>query len=681
MALASLLVQTLDAAPQADWASWRGPTGTGLARFEKPPTQWSETQNIKWKVAVPGLGLSTPIVWRDRIYLTTAVATKRAGTADVDEPEHRLALPRPKIYYKFDVLALDRATGKTVWRKNVAEAVPHEGGHRTNSHASISPITDGSFLYCNFGSRGLFCLDLDGELRWKKNLGRMRTRRQYGEASSPALWGKSLIINWDHEGDSFLVVLDKRNGEEIWRKARDEITSWSTPIVVRVDGRPQIIVSATGASRGYDLETGDIVWHVSGMTVNCIPTPIYRDGLVYLMSGYRGRALQAVLLAGAKGDLAESEHLRWSYGQRVSYVPSALLYDDHFYFVRGNTGVLNCLDAITGTAHFEGRKLAGIRSVYASPVGANGHVYITSRDGVTRVLKHGKPFADVATNVLDDKVDASLAIAGNEIYLRGRKHMYCIAHDAIVTPIKKAAKAPERATPKETPALAYQPAAQVGAPKDLTAGLTSADLDGDGDLDLVAANGRHWRGQNMLYLGDGNGGFTARKLGAPSKSYRAALGDLDGDGDVDIVVANDREPSRIYWNDGAAGFGAGAVVGEVTSSRSVMLADLDGKHGLDIVFSNRGAANTICYNDGARGFARVVHFGGAQASTIWETSTWSSRTGAASRTRSTSATRPGASRRPCPTVPARTRPEASSSSTRMATIASTSSTRISASRT
>ena len=619
---------------ELQWPSWRGPNASGHIDAAKPPIEWSETKNVRWKTALPGLGLSTPIVHRDRIYLTTAIQTERAGKADVDTPRDRRALPRPTKYYEFALLAVDLKSGDLVWRKKVTETVPHEGGHSTNSHASSSPVTDGSHIYVSFGSRGLYCLDLEGNVVWSKQLGRMKTRRQYGEGSSPCVFGNRLVLNWDHEGDSFIVVFDKKTGDELWRKARDEVTSWSTPLVVEVDGKPQIVINATTASRGYDLESGNVIWELGGMTVNCIPSPIYQNGVVYLMSGYRGRALQAVKLAGARGDLAGSSQLAWTYGQRVSYVPSALLYGDHYYFVRGNSGVLSCLDAKTGEPHYEGQKLGDVRSVYASPVGAGGHVYVTSRDGVTQVLRHGKRFVPVATNRINDEVDASMAIIGDEILLRGRRKLYCISHSAQSSEPRRqsqdasdrAASASQQASKKNVktvkasnlakPALRYDPLALLSERTDRSASLSTGDLDGDGDLDLVVANGRHWPAQNLVYLNDGKGEFgEPRKLGAPSKSYAAPLADLDGDGDLDCVVGNDREPSRVFWGDGKGAFARGPDIGSEGPVRHTVIADLNGDKRPDVVFAKRGSANTICFNSVDKSFAQQAEFGASDGPT------------------------------------------------------------------
>ncbi len=617
------------------WASWRGPLGTGVAMRGKPPTEWAEktegapAKNIAWKVELPGLGISSPIVWQDRIYLTTAIETKREGKAgDNLEPQNRLSQPRPTVAFEFAVLAVDRRNGRLLWQRKLTEAVPHEGGHHTNSHASGSPVTDGEHIYASFGSRGVYCLNLAGEIVWSKDLGVMQTRRQYGEGSSPALYGDRLIVNWDHEGDSFLLVLDKNTGKEVWRQPRSEVTSWSTPIVVEVGGLPQVVVNATTASRGYELKSGKVIWSLSGMTVNCIPIPIYVDGVVYLMSGYRGQMLQAVRLEGAKGNLEDSGNVLWRHRRSTSYVPSATLYDGRFYFLRGNTAVLSCLDAKTGAVHYDGQRLPGLRHVYSSPVCADGNIYITSREGVTSVIRHGSTFEQVASNWLDDSIDASPAIIGNEIYMRGRQYMYCLAE----RPQAPREPSPEQAADNEgasvKPAVAasrrdrepfsYRLTGTLGTAKDRTASISTGDLNRDGALDLVVANGRHWPGQNRVFWNDGKGSFREPSKLSPAQSttYSAALADLDGDGDLDTVVGNDRAPSYVLWNDGAGQFVRGPQVGKISNTRSVTLADLDGQHGPDVILVNRRQANLICFNDGMGGFARQRTFGGEADATI-----------------------------------------------------------------
>ncbi len=449
----------VDGAGRGGWSNWRGPLGSGAAPESRPPTEWSEDRNLRWKVELPGAGSSTPVVFGDRLFVTCAIETDQRGEpSQLERPDaggerssrpggerrnrprppggeagERRGPPRggfgggpPTTVLQYAVVAFDRQNGEQLWQTVVAEGVPHERGHGTSTQAQNSAVTDGERLYAHFGSRGLHCLDLQGEVLWSVDFGPMFTRRQFGEGSSPALYGDALVVPWDHEGDSFIAVLDKHTGEERWRQPRDEPTSWATPVVVEVDGRAQVILPATNASRGYDLETGEEVWSCTGMTTNCIPTPIHRDGVVYLMSGFRGNALQAIRLSGARGVLDGTDHVLWSHNQNTSYVPSALLYGERLYFLRSNNGVLSCLDAATGNVHYEGQRL-GLRTVYASPVGAGGHVYLTSRDGKTVVVADGDEYRVVAENQLDDVFDASIAVVGDVLYLRGRQHLYCVA--------------------------------------------------------------------------------------------------------------------------------------------------------------------------------------------------------------------------------------------------------------
>lgn len=422
----------LPLAVAADWPQWRGPEGTGVAPDADPPVRWSETENVRWKVAVPGRGHAAPIVWGDRVYVLTAVPVEGAQPpeppADADERtrERWMRTVHP-VKQRFVVMALNRRDGGVAWERIAVEAVPNEGTHQDGTWASASPLTDGEAVYALFGSQGLYAYSLDGELLWRRDLGDMSTRNGFGEGSSPAVYGDKLIVNWDHEGDSFIYALDKKTGETVWQTPRDEITSWSTPLVVEVGERAQVVVAATSKSRSYDLATGELVWEAAGMTVNVIPTPVSGHGMVYLISGFRGSALQAVRVAEAKGDVAGTEALAWTYDRDTPYVPSPLLYGDQLYFLKVNSGILSCLDAKTGEVLFNEQRLDGVRNIYASPVGAAGRVYLAGREGTTVVLEHGREFKVLAQNTLDEGFDASPAVAGGELYLRGSEHLYCLA--------------------------------------------------------------------------------------------------------------------------------------------------------------------------------------------------------------------------------------------------------------
>jgi len=337
---------------------------------------------------------------------------------------------QPTEIHKFILLAIDRRTGKTVWQQTLCEELPHERLHRDASQASNSPITDGKHIFAYFGSRGLYCLDMQGKVIWEKRLGKMVTRNSFGEGSSPALHDDTIVLTWDHEGQSFIVALDKNTGEQRWKVDRDEPSSWATPIVVVAGGKPQVVTSATNLIRSYDLETGKLVWQCAGMTTNVIPSPVAGNGLIYAMSGYRGSAVRVIRYADAKGDVADSAAVAWKYdGPGTPYAPSPLLYGDTLYFLDGNRSVLSGFDAKTGKAHYTKKRLGRMTGGYVSPVGASDRVYILDRGGKTAVIKRGPEFKLLATNKLDDRFTASPVIVGSEIYLRGRKYLYCVAQD------------------------------------------------------------------------------------------------------------------------------------------------------------------------------------------------------------------------------------------------------------
>jgi len=412
----------------ANWPQWRGPLAGGTAPLADPPVEWSETKNVRWKVAVAGQGSSTPIVWGDRVFLLTAVDTQRVAEdapAPADQPKRPFGIVFPNTFHQFTVICLDRATGKTIWQHVAAELVPHEGHHPDNDFASATPVTDGRFLYVSFGSRGLYCYDLDGNQQWKKDVGQLRTRLSFGEGSSPALHDGVLVTTWDHDGPSFIVAHDAATGEALWRQERDEVSAWATPIIVTEQGSSQVITNASQRVRSYDLKTGKLLWECGGQVANVTPSPVANDELVFCMSGYRGSALYALPL-DQSGDLTGSDKIAWTGERGTPYVPSPLLYEHRLYFTQSNDGILSCLDAGTGNVLIERSRLPDVSRVYASPVDAAGRVYVTSRDGVTLVLRHGDTLDVLATNRLDDDIDASPAIAGKQLFLRGRKSLYCL---------------------------------------------------------------------------------------------------------------------------------------------------------------------------------------------------------------------------------------------------------------
>jgi outer membrane protein assembly factor BamB len=268
---------------------------------------------------------------------------------------------------------------------------------------------------------------MNGKLVWEKDLGDKQMRNEFGEGSTPVLYGRYLVVVWDHQGESFIVALDKSTGAELWRVRRDEIDSWATPLVVEHNGRPQVVTSGMNKLRSYDLETGKLVWVTGGVTMNPIPSPVAEDGMVFVTSGFRGNSLKAIRLADAKGDVEGAPALAWAIDRDTPYVPWPLLHEGIIYFLKTNSGVLSAFDGKTGKPHYQNQRLEGVPNVFSSPVAAAGRVYVVGREGTTAVLKPGPTFELLRTNTLDDHFDASPALVDREMFLRGAKYLYCLA--------------------------------------------------------------------------------------------------------------------------------------------------------------------------------------------------------------------------------------------------------------
>ena len=417
-ALLGILTTAILSAPayseQAQWPTLRGPNFNGLVEGN-PPVEWSEDKNIRWKTAIPGAGHASPILWGDHLYVQTAVEIEEEGILS-------------DAKYQYKLLAIHRDTGEIAWEKVLREAPPVEDSHhRTASFASNTGITDGEHLYAYFGSQGLYCLDFEGNLKWEKDLGDMTTRNSFGEGSSPAIQGDIMVVNWDHEKDSFIVALDKRSGKELWRQERDEPSSWSTPLIIEHAGQHQVIVSASNKTKSYDLKTGEVIWQCGGLGTNVIPTPLYRDGIVYVASGHRSPAMQAIRLDKAKGDITGSDAVVWSTDKNTPYVASPILYGDRLFMTKGRDAILSCFDPATGEMLYGPQRLEGMGMIYTSLVGNEDRIYISDLDGSTLVVKNSASFEPLATNSLDEGTAASLVVAGDVIYLRGHQHLYCIA--------------------------------------------------------------------------------------------------------------------------------------------------------------------------------------------------------------------------------------------------------------
>jgi outer membrane protein assembly factor BamB len=416
-----------------NWAQWRGPYDTGVAPAGNPPLEWSETTNIKWKSEIPGIGHATPIIWEGKIILLTAVQTDQKFEPDTtgEEQEERDWMnPKSTDYiHKFVVISVDRTSGEIRWQTTVREELPYSHTHEFGSWASNSPVTDGENIYAYFGSHGLYCLNFQGEILWERDLGRMEKVMSFGEGSSPTLYKDKLIVLRDHQGQSMLHVLDKSTGDILWEVKRDEVSSWSTPAVIEYKGSPQLVTSATNKIRSYNLENGEVLWECGGLTRNVIPSPIYADGMVYLMSGYRGNALLAIDLSKASGDITDSEAIVWRSDQNTPYTPNPVLMDGKIYYLKANNGYLTCVNAKDGTEYYSSQKLEGIKNIFTSPVGVKDRIYVAGTNGVFSVVKHGEAFELLSENTLDDQFFASPVILGNTLFLRGVKALYCISEE------------------------------------------------------------------------------------------------------------------------------------------------------------------------------------------------------------------------------------------------------------
>lgn len=415
-----------------NWAHWRGPDGNGQSPTATPPTQFSSSDNVKWKTRVPGRSSGSPVVWEDRVFIVTAVPADGDGqNADNAEPASGRGRGRRRSTtlreLQFKVLCFDRSNGKVIWEKIAVQATPHQDTHSTNGFASASPCTDGKRVYAHFGSRGLYCYDMEGDLIWKKDdFGKMETRNSFGEGSSPTIAGDKILVPWDHEGDSFLYALDKRSGETVWKTARDEPSCWATPLVVDLDDRQQVIMNGQNSARSYDLETGEEIWRCGGQTQRPVASPVASDGVVYIGSGFRGSFLGAFRLDGSS-DIDGTKSVLWTINRDTPDIASLLLSSDRLYYFKEKTGMLTCVDAKTGKPHYSSKRLPGISRTYASPIAAGGHVYLTGRSGTIVVIKDQPDFEIVATNSMNETVDATPAPVDNELIIRGEEHLFCIA--------------------------------------------------------------------------------------------------------------------------------------------------------------------------------------------------------------------------------------------------------------
>jgi outer membrane protein assembly factor BamB len=407
---AGLLVLFATSASADNWGHWRGDAGNGVSLTAQPPTEWSGTENVAWKVDIPGQGSGSPVVWEDRVYVVTAVNVGNPGGGKLS----------------FQTLCFNRANGGLIWKKTAVESTPHQGTHSTNGYASASPCTDGKHVYSHFGSRGLYCYTMDGDLVWKRDdFGQMNTRNSFGEGSSPTLVDDMIIVPWDHEGPSALYALNKETGATVWKTDRDEPTNWSTPLIAQVGETKQVVLNGQNFARAYDLKTGKELWRCGGQTERPAASAVADGDLIFVGSGFRGAFLGAFKPSG-NGDIEGTESVQWTTDRDTPDVASPLLSGGRLYFYKGKSGLLTCVDAKTGKPFYTAERIPGVSSTYASPVAAGGFVYLTDRNGTITVIKDAETMSVVATNPLGEPVDATPALVDNQLFIRSANSLYCI---------------------------------------------------------------------------------------------------------------------------------------------------------------------------------------------------------------------------------------------------------------
>ena len=415
----------------ANWPQWRGPLGIGVSDEKNVPTQWGVGKNIKWKTPIAGRGHSSPIVWGNRIFLTTAIegdivpGAKAAKHMNGDKEFVHPDSVGANRQHTFKVICVDRETGKILWEQIAFQGTPYDDRHRKSSYAASTPTTDGKLVYAYFGSEGLYAYDMKGKLAWKADLGKLGTVGM-GTGTSPILFEDLVLVQCDEENGagSFIVALDKKTGKQVWKTPRQVQVSWSTPLLVRTAKRAELIASGTEAIIAYDPATGKELWRHKGVESNAIPSPVANSEMVFVAAGFPAKIAMAINLGGA-GDLAEA--VAWKYSKGTAYVPSPILYGDYLYLTT-DRGILTCLDAKTGTVKYEGGRIPIPATFTASPVAFDNKILLTSEDGDTFIIKAGPTHEILGTNSIGEPVYASPAIADGRIFIRGEKNLYAIGN-------------------------------------------------------------------------------------------------------------------------------------------------------------------------------------------------------------------------------------------------------------
>jgi outer membrane protein assembly factor BamB len=433
--LAWVIVLSVLASPALaeNWPGWYGPGGLGVSSLEKFPADWDMARNVKWKAEIPGLGHSSPIVWGNRVFVTTAASDDPAADDWAKGfPMQSRSPDTSKISWQ--VLCFDRDTGALVWKRTAVRDTPVNYRHLKNSYASQTPVTDGTYVYAFFGDQGMYCYDFEGTLIWSRDLGDFKMRSDWGMGSSPVLYKNLVIQTCDQEtGQSFIVALNKNSGETVWKQQREELSSWSTPFLYLEGGRPELVVNATTAIRSYDPETGELLWQCRGPATSItVPAPVASNGLIFVSSGFMRDPIRPVtaFIPGAKGDVTpnegdKSDAIAWRQDMAAPYIPSPIAYGDYVY-VLYDQGFWACYEAKTGREVYGKQRVGAGTNFSASPIVVGGRIFCFSEDGDVYVIKAGPDFELLHTIAIGEGMMATPAVSDGKMFIRTVKHLYCI---------------------------------------------------------------------------------------------------------------------------------------------------------------------------------------------------------------------------------------------------------------